>query len=636
LGLLNFFARRKALTATPEAIEVVRDGRFNQYRRLGGTNQRVEAAFASAQAASYGYMYVHQPAIRRVVDYIARSVAQLGLKLYERVGDTEREHDPSHPAARTMAHPNDLDPADRFVFNFVVDKLVYNNAYAIKLRGQNGGPRTLIQVPPAAVSVEGTGRFTVERYSVYRADGTSFTLSPADMIHWRGKGTEDQRLGDSYLETLRLILAEDAASQAASIELSRSGLAKPGYIKRSLEAPEWSETARNRFQESWANQGHSNKTPVLEEGMEFADFGVSPKDAEMLDGRRFTNDEVASLYGMEHCPPADEEERKQFLADVLAPLTVELARQLDFSLLEAEYAEPDYYFEFDLNEKLRGDLENRFQAMTAAAGRPWQTVNEIRSYENLPPVETGDELTIPLNVMIGDNPRPAPNVMPLQDPNKPSQDGDHREEISERSASLKQAPILLPRTAAMRGRRDSDAQVLEALLRSHFSRQERVTRSKGAGAKALDSERWNEELAADLLRQSRKTVGREGEIAAARMASSFDQSQVQNYLREASRSQAENINATTAQHVAKDGAEQAFDVAKAVRAPNGGLALATGMFALGTRFAIEQTEGPERFVSISGGECEVCAPYQGQTRVSELDAWPPYHAHCNCLASVGA
>jgi HK97 family phage portal protein len=637
LGLLDFF-RRKAFTATPAVVDIARSGQLNTYRRLGGTNQRVEAAFVSAQSANYGYLYEHQPAVRRVVDYIARSVAQLGLKLYERRDDTEREHAPDHPAARTMAHPNDLDPADRFIFDFVVDKLVYNNAYALKLGKNNGGPLTLISVPPAAVAVNGTGRFTVESYSIYRADGTNFTVNPTDMIHWRGKGTDEQRLGTSYLETLRLLLAEDAASQAASIELSKQGLAKPGYIKRPLEAPEWSEDARGRFQESWANQSKSSprKTPVLEEGMEFADFGVSPKDAEMLDGRRFTNDEVAALYGMKHCPPADEEERKAFLADVLAPITVELAKQLTFSIAEAEYGAEDYYFEFDLDEKLRGDLENRFQAMTAAAGRPWMTVDEIRALQNLPPVETGDELTIPLNVMIGDNPRPAPNVMPIQDPNKPAQDGSHRE-IEERSSppALK-APLYLPRSVAKRERRDRDAHVLEALLRAHFGRQQRVTAAKGSQAKALDAERWNAELAADLHRQSRKTVHREAGIDAARMGEGFDPARSENYLAAASRSEAENINALTAEHVREHGAEQAFDVAKSVRAPNGGKALATGMFALGTKFAIEQAEGPERLVSISGGECEVCAPHQGQTPISQLDGWPPFHANCNCVAEVGA
>ena len=276
-------------------VEIASRGQFNTYRRLGGTNQRVEAAFVSAQSANYAYMYEHQPAVRKVVDYIARNVAQLGLKLYERVEDTEREHDPDHPAAKTMAYPNDQGPADRFIFNLVADYLVHDNAYVLKLATSNGGPLQLVQIPPPSVAVEGTGRYTVESYAIYREDGTSLRVDPANVMHWHGYNPSDQRIGLSKLETLRMILAEEAAAQAASIELSRSGLSKPGYIKRPLDAPEWSDPARQRFQESWANQSKSSprKTPVLEEGMEFADFGVSPKDAEMLDGRRFTNDEVA-------------------------------------------------------------------------------------------------------------------------------------------------------------------------------------------------------------------------------------------------------------------------------------------------------------------------------------------------------
>lgn len=633
MGVLDIF-RRKALNASPSVVEITQAGQFNQYRRLGGTNQRVQAAFVATQSASYAHMYAHQPAVRRVVDYVARNVAQLGLKLYERVGDTERERDTDHPAAVTMAHPNAIDPADRFIFNFVADYLVHDNAYALKL-ARNGGPRTLIQVPPPAVAVNGTGQFTVESYSIYRADGTSFDVDPADVMHWHGYNPQDARLGLSKLETLRMILAEDAASQAASIELSKSGLAKPGYIKRPLEAPEWSEAGRQRFQESWASQSKSSprKTPVLEEGMEFLDFGVSPKDAEMLAGRQFTNDEVASLYGMEHCPPEDEEERKQFLADVLAPITQELCGLLDFALLEAEYQERDYYFEFDLNEKLRGDLETRFTAMTAAAGRPWATVNEIRARENLPPVDTGDELTIPLNVMLGDNPRPAPNVMPIQDPLEPPQDGSYREA---RALPEGKAQPLLPRSRAMAQRRAADAQALTDLLTSHFARQRQVTQSKaGAGAKAaVTDERWNRELGNDLLRRAHEVVGREGDIAAARMAGQFDRGEVEHYLEAMAAGTARDINATTAKHIEQDGANEAFDRAIGTRATVGGMSLATAMFALGNRFAAEQAQG-DRMVMISGGECEICEPYQGATPMSQLDSWPPYHGHCECIAEVG-
>ena len=320
---------------------------------------------------------------------------------------------------------------------------------------------------------------------------------------------------------------------------------------------------------------------------------------------------------------------------MLAPISQELCEQLDFSILLSEYGEPDYYFEQDVNEKLRGDLENRFQAMTAAAGRPWTTVNEIRARENLPPVDTGDELTIPLNVMIGDNPRPAPNVMPPQDALEPPQDGSYREETARMLPESKQ--IRPPRRQAMLERRERDARTLAMILRSHFARQEKVAKSKPADVKAVDSRRWNAELAADLLSQAQTSVIREARITAARMASAFDPDEIQNYLTTAAEAQATDINAKTAADIVRDGIKAAFEFALNVRAPQGGVSLATGMFALATRFATEQAPGGDRrIVSVSNGECDVCAPFQGQTTVAELEAWPPYHPHCECLAEVAA
>jgi hypothetical protein len=38
-------------------------------------------------------------------------------------------------------------------------------------------------------------------------------------------------------------------------------------------------------------------------------------------------------------------------------------------------------------------------------------------------------------------------------------------------------------------------------------------------------------------------------------------------------------------------------------------------------------------VTITGGSCDVCADYQGEWQVAELEAWPPYHPSCDCIAT---
>lgn len=637
MGLRDFFRREKAITASPSVIEAIRDGKLNTYQRLGGSNQQINAAWLQYQAASYAYMYSSQPAVRKVVDYIAWNVSQIGLKLYERVSDTDRRRDSDHPAAQTMANPDGQRPADQFILYLVTDYLINENAYALIFRSSARGPRTLIRVPPPAVEVVSSGGLLITGYRIWLANGDTFPardsepLPPEDIIHWCGYNPELPGIGISRLETLRETIAEEAASQQASIELRKSGLSKPGYIKRPLEAPEWSEEARQRFQESWSNQAKASarRSPVLEEGMEFADFGISPKDAEMLEGRRFTNAEVASLYGLRNVPPDGDEERNAFYADVLPPITQSLASQLDFSLLAGEYAEHDHYFEFDLNEKLRGEPEKRFAAITSAVGRPWLTANEARAMENRPPVADGDELVTPLNVLVGD--LPAPNVMPPQDPNGPPQDGSHREKA-----------LILPRQRAQEARRARYGDEFTTLLIRHYERQQRALKS----AKAISDNRWAQltaELADDLEALLGKSVQAEGDLSVIRFGGeSFDLDQVRNYLQATALGVAEGTNEATREKLRELTAAEVFADAIDHRAPDAGQNLGTKASSFAAIEAAKQAPGATDRVKtwIVTAADSAHPEMNGETvplqqNFSNGRPGPPYeHPGCKCLLSI--
>src|SRR5262245_29435221 len=60
----------------------------------------------SAYAADYAALYRTQPAVRTVVDFLARNVAQLGLHVYRRVDDTDRERLTDHDLAQWIEKPN--------------------------------------------------------------------------------------------------------------------------------------------------------------------------------------------------------------------------------------------------------------------------------------------------------------------------------------------------------------------------------------------------------------------------------------------------------------------------------------------------------------------------------------------------
>lgn len=640
MGLLDIF-RRKAVSASPQTLEIVQQGNFRGYQSLGGTNQQVVHAWEQAQSSSYAWIYRTQPAVRTTVDYIATNVAQLPLKLYERVDDNERQTASDHPAARTMRHPYNLLTAKRWIFNFVADWLVYDNAYAVKFEGPDG-TRSLVRVPPHRMGMVSRSYFTIEGYKVHRDDGSTYPetgmLTPESVIHWVGYDPDDPRVGLSKLETLREILSEEAAAVTASTELLKSGLQKNGWIYRPLEAPDWGKEGKEHFEQELYNKvtASNKKWPVLEEGMEIRDLGVTPKDAEVLAGRQFTKETVAEEYGLNSVPPENEEERKQFLGDVLAPITEDLAEVLDTNLLLAEYGAEDYYFEFDLNEKLRGDIENRFQAITASVGGPWQTRNEARARENLPPIDGGDDLITPLNTTTGRNPKPAPNVMGPQDPNKPAQDGSHRN-----SAAKPSQKQFISRRKALLARREADADELSTLRDSLLGRQERALKT----AKAMTTEerwaKWDKEFADDLEPKLRRIIEREGDLTSQRLGMlAFDARVTKNYVRAMAESIAAETNAATKTALStSDDISTVFDEKRA-GSGSWGLSVASRATSFGQLEAAKQDSEPRVKTWVVNASDSAHPELNGETvpvgeAFSNGRDGPPYeHNGCKCSLDI--
>jgi hypothetical protein len=56
------------------------------------------------------------------------------------------------------------------------------------------------------------------------------------------------------LDTLRSVIAEDAALQQAIVELANAGLTEPVWAYRPVEAPNWSKPGPKRFEEDLTNR----------------------------------------------------------------------------------------------------------------------------------------------------------------------------------------------------------------------------------------------------------------------------------------------------------------------------------------------------------------------------------------------
>jgi HK97 family phage portal protein len=407
---------------------VVSEGRLLSIDRPKLSSRPQAVQIAPRVSQEYATIWRTQPQVRTVVGFLARNIAQLGLKVYRRRSDVDREQLRDHPLAILLANPGPHCTRYRLVDALVQDLGIYDNAYWLKVR-ESDQARALVRLDPRRVTPQGPNAFYADEFE-YRG-GVGIQHFPADqVVHFRGFNPEDPRIGSSPIETLRTILAEEYQAAQYREQMWRNGARASGYLRRPVEAPEWSREARERFTMQWRNQysgdgALTGGTPILEDGMEFVSASVTPEQAQYLEARKLTREEVAAAYFVP--PPMVgildnatysniTEQHKMMYQDTLGPWLQMMSQEIDLQLL-GDFDDVDQvYTEFNLNEKLRGSFEQQAAQLQTAVGAPYMTRNEARAVLNMPQLPEGDDLVTPLNVLIGGQASPTDSAPPPPDP----------------------------------------------------------------------------------------------------------------------------------------------------------------------------------------------------------------------------
>jgi HK97 family phage portal protein len=538
---------------------------------------------------AYSTLYETQPNVRTCVDFLARNVAQLGLHLFRRVSETDRQRLRDHPLALTLAMPNSFTTRYRLIESLVGDLGVYFNAYWLKLPWKEDRP-ALLAVPPELVTVSGglmpTG---------YEINLGSKVLKPTpdQIVHFRGYNPKSRITGLSPLETLRRVLAEEFASGDYREYFWRNAARMNGIIERPADAAEWSETARARFKAEfealYSGSANSGKTAILEEGMSWKQTSFSAQEAEYLAGRKLTREECARAY---HIPlpmvgildnatfSNIREQHKNLYQDCLGPLLAMIEEEISLQLLPEFEDTEGVYCEFNIQEKLQGSFEEQTQSLQSAVGRPWMTPDEARARFNMPSLG-GDaaELATPLNVLIGGQASPRDSAPP-------------------KSWPLLKAAELDPTLMEARERHIAKwAEVLSKFFgRQYAAIIGRVREGAGIETVWIDGERWDGELAADVLRLNTATALVWARYVAEQLGAELDEGRMAEYLTVNAERTAGGINKTTMEQVTaalmaevpKEAVKGLFDIARTSRAQEIAVSKVTSMSNFGSREGAKQ------------------------------------------------
>jgi HK97 family phage portal protein len=239
------------------------------------------------------------------LDWYIRNWAQGVPQVMRYVGNGQSELVPEHPVYDILMQPQPGVPPSVFWSWIIADYKLLGNAYIRKIRSNNiaGVPTNLQYLPADMVRPVGDGNQPV-KYWAYTADGATYNIDPADLIHIRySRDPVDMRLGRSPVASVLREIATDNSASSTAYGLMRNN-AMPSMIigpdarDQMVDIDEDSARAlKRRLQENFAGDG-AGGVAVMQSAYKVDRVSLTPSELTLDSVRRLPEERICSALGL--------------------------------------------------------------------------------------------------------------------------------------------------------------------------------------------------------------------------------------------------------------------------------------------------------------------------------------------------
>ena len=324
---------------------------------------------------------------------IAETISTLPLSMYERTSAGKRVAR-GHPLQMVIHdQPNPDSTASVFWESTIAAMLLRGNAHAEKLIAGNRIVG-LVFLDPRRLSTSKNSSGAKE-YRYTESNGRQRVIPPERI--WAIPGFSlDGVCGVSVVRYgAQVFGAAQAADQAASKTFA-NGLMQSVYFKMErILKPEQREEFRENLQ-AITGAINAGKSPLLEGGMDAGTIGIDPSDAQLLESRGFSVEEICRWFRV---PPfmvghsekstswgtGIEQQMIGFLTFTLAPWLRRIEQAISKDLLSPAERQ-HFYPKFSVEGLLRADSAGRSAFYTAMVNNGVLTRDEVRELEDREPM----------------------------------------------------------------------------------------------------------------------------------------------------------------------------------------------------------------------------------------------------------
>ncbi|MFZ9158725.1 MAG: phage portal protein, partial [Ilumatobacteraceae bacterium] len=328
------------------------------------------------------------------VRLISDSISTMPMDTFIRVDGDRR---PYRPRPTWLDYPDIGVTRIEHFQQVLVSLLLDGNAFVRINRREDGEVLGLSVLNPQKVQVhrDGSGQ-------IYYTFETVARIDAADMLHITELRLPGELRGKSRIDLLKENLGLASALQEFAGRFFGNGSNAGGII-------EWpgnltKEQAKNlveAFEEGHKGLRRSHRPGVLFGGATYKQTTVAPNDSQFLESRRFAVEEIARIF---RCPPSMlgvtepgassyasvEANGIHFVMHTLRPYVQKLEEA--YSRLLPGVA----FFKINIDGLMRGDYASRVAGYGSGLQAGWLSINDVRRFEDLRPVDGGDTYRVPL------------------------------------------------------------------------------------------------------------------------------------------------------------------------------------------------------------------------------------------------
>jgi len=290
---------------------------------------------------------------------------------------------------------------EAFYGSLIVSMLLDGNGFVRVFRDGAGRVVNMTVLNPAKVEIrkDKVGGVTY----VYEGEGKP--LNKNELMHIPDVVRPGETRGISRVTALKDNFGLALALESYAARFFGQGASTQGIIEFPGNlTPEQAKQLVDGFDARHKGFRKSHKTGVLSGGAKYVNTSVENDKAQFIDSRRMAVEDVARAFNI---PPhllglpgtntysSVEQNNIAFVTHTLRPIVQKLESAFT-PLMANEPGGTTAFIKFTLDGLLRGDANSRFTAYSTGLQAGYLTINDIRRLEDLPPVDGGEIIRVPL------------------------------------------------------------------------------------------------------------------------------------------------------------------------------------------------------------------------------------------------